>query len=481
MMGKPEVKAYFRRQKAVSNQFIWVESSVVKYMDEYPEPAVCLYERRIGNEKRAMRMNLTMKVSTNLAKAFIVKQGDKSNSGGGDMFDATHVHEFGHEQEVHEQGQGQKHLCRGGSCYSNTLPNTKSSPGGTSFKRAGSDLALDFSSTSLGRFDVDLIYSVLSGSLQTKNLFNTVSMISNIDSEEARSKILLGGDESMNLSIPSAPIFVPPPVTSLNLSYTNIGNEGVLQLFRIVSADTPFLHSIDISFCSVGEVGICFIGDCLKKRADKKLKSLKILNLYGNSINERSASAFGFAISYAFFHPNFYPESKDNGFSVLHLSCTSLTPESFKILLSWLPLDYPLSELRVASNNLGVLGAQYLLQYFNCELESSSTDPLAIAARNELTEKKKILQNLSRLDLSQNKLGNNGVVELTKAINYRVANKKITELCLGHNSIDSLGIETMFNKLLQHNLHTLTLDNNLIGDQIHVVARNRFIPVIVNN
>jgi len=290
-------------------------------------------------------------------------------------------------------------------------------------------------------------------------------MISNIDSEEARSKILLGGDESMNLSIPSAPIFVPPPVTSLNLSYTNIGNEGVLQLFRIVSADTPFLHSIDISFCSVGEVGICFIGDCLKKRADKKLKSLKILNLYGNSINERSASAFGFAISYAFFHPNFYPESKDNGFSVLHLSCTSLTPESFKILLSWLPLDYPLSELRVASNNLGVLGAQYLLQYFNCELESSSTDPLAIAARNELTEKKKILQNLSRLDLSQNKLGNNGVVELTKAINYRVANKKITELCLGHNSIDSLGIETMFNKLLQHNLHTLTLDNNLIGDQ----------------
>lgn len=85
--------------------------------------------------------------------------------------------------------------------------------------------------------------------------------------------------------------------------------------------------------------------------------------------------------------------------------------------------------------------------------------------KNNAANNKKVLTELSRLDLNQNDLGSIGVKELTKAISDRLMSKKLTELRLGHNTIDSLGIETIFSKLLQHNIVVLTLDNNRIGDQ----------------
>jgi len=59
------------------------------------------------------------------------------------------------------------------------------------------------------------------------------------------------------------------------------------------------------------------------------------------------------------------------------------------------------------------------------------------------------LKNLHKLDLSQNQFSNGGIVELTKVI-CRCTN--LTELRLGHNKIESLGVETMMNKLLQHKI-----------------------------
>ena len=55
------------------------------YVDKYQEPAVLIHERIMLNEKKAMKLNLTMKVSTNLAKAFITtsEEGEVQDCAGG--------------------------------------------------------------------------------------------------------------------------------------------------------------------------------------------------------------------------------------------------------------------------------------------------------------------------------------------------------------------------------------------------------------
>ena len=60
-------------------QYVWLESSLIKYSSDCtPEPSVLIHEKIMRDERQAMRRNLTMKVSTNLAKAFL---GDTSSSG----------------------------------------------------------------------------------------------------------------------------------------------------------------------------------------------------------------------------------------------------------------------------------------------------------------------------------------------------------------------------------------------------------------
>ena len=111
-------------------------------------------------------------------------------------------------------------------------------------------------------------------------------------------------------------------------------------------------------------------------------------------------------------------------------------------------MDYPIKDLRAASNNLGVEGARVLLKYSNGKLEGGKGGDNNNNNNNNNNDNI-YLKNLHKLDLSQNQFSNGGIVELTKVI-CRCTN--LTELRLGHNKIESLGVETMMNKLLQHKI-----------------------------
>ena len=145
--------------------------------------------------------------------------------------------------------------------------------------------------------------------------------------------------------------------------------------------------------------------------------------------------------------------SKPVGLTVLHLACCSLNAKSFYQILVGLGQDCPLKELCVPSNNLGSTGATLLMEFL---------DGVGIPKfkKNGNT----VMPHLERIDLSNNKLSNDGVAALTKAITKRKKNN-FAEIRLSTNDIGPLGIETIMNKLFQHKIRSLFLDNNVIGDK----------------
>jgi CheY-like chemotaxis protein len=106
-------------------------------------------------------------------------------------------------------------------------------------------------------------------------------------------------------------------------------------------------------------------------------------------------------------------------------------------------------ELSLTSNNIGPEGVNMIVAF----LEGKG-----------LPRKQQVMPYLDRLDLSNNRLGNEGLSKLTPAIGKRTVSHFV-ELRLTNNGIGHVGVENMMNKLLQHNLVSLTLDKNSIGDQ----------------
>ena len=141
-----------------------------------------------------------------------------------------------------------------------------------------------------------------------------------------------------------------------------------------------------------------------------------------------------------------------DGLLLLHLACCSLNSDAFSQLLVGLGQNCPLKELRVPSNSLGPAGATLLMQFF---------EGVGIP---KYKRGEPVMPCLDRIDLSNNKIGNDGVAALTKSISRRKKNS-FSEIRLSTNEIGALGIETIMNKLYQHNVNSIYLDNNVIGDK----------------
>jgi CheY-like chemotaxis protein len=143
--------------------------------------------------------------------------------------------------------------------------------------------------------------------------------------------------------------------------------------------------------------------------------------------------------------------SKEDGLQVLHLGSTLKDADSVAQFLHGLGPLCPVKELSLTSNNIGPDGVKLIVDF----LEGKG-----------LPRGKQVMPYLDRLDLSNNRLGNEGLTKLTRAIAKRNTGKvHLVELRLSNNGIGHGGIETMMNKLLQHNLVSLSLDKNAIGDQ----------------
>lgn len=346
----------------------------------------------------------------------------------------------------------------------------------------------------------------------SKKRLNSISFMKNFDFTAQSDDE--SGNTGANMKPPPA---LPPPsnkapsISVLNLAFTNLGNQSLEMLCEVISANTPSLKTIDVSFTSIDEKG--FLGFCraVRKRRKNNLAELQGLILSGNAISYKAAKELGSAFSS---NPDntkrsfrkrpgripqsggyeveddeeddddfddFYDEKlnrirnkksedtnkssskssttqsksvNNGGLMLLHLACTSLTADSLSELLIGLGQSCPLRELNLSSNNLGSSGANALVQF----LEGKSI--------RKLKRGQSVMPKLNRIDLSNNDLGNEGTAKLTRAISKRVSAKiDLVNLKLSYNGIEALGIETIMNKLLQHNLSSLSLDNNNISDR----------------
>lgn len=304
----------------------------------------------------------------------------------------------------------------------------------------------------------------------------------------------------------------PPNISVVNLSFSNVGSSGVELLCEILYSNTVGLKTLDLSFCSLRETGIIALCRAFRKRKKFGLPSLQGLLLSGNYISYRAAKELGQALSLSpekkigkrrqvrremtgydeddeefddeeddegdddilfgggggrrivensdksetgtkqAVHLERHYRADDVGLQLLHLGCSSITPESLHQILLGLGQDCPIRELSIPSNRIGSSGATLLVAF--------------LEGKGILKYKRgrSVMPNLDRLDLSDNDLGNDGTAKLTRAISKRV-NVNIFDLRLSTNNIGAGGIETIMNKLLQHNLVSLSLDNNTIGDR----------------
>lgn len=286
----------------------------------------------------------------------------------------------------------------------------------------------------------------------------------------------------------------PPPISVINLSYTYIGNSGI-DLFSEILHKDGFLKTIDVSFCNIDEKGFLSLTRAIAKRKRKGMAPLKGVILSGNYISLRSAMEIGTALSPIekegkkkrargkvrrtgydsdsnesddddddeFFGSTGRNgqklkkkaidsvQKKESGLKVLHIADSSMTAEALRFLLENLGTNNTVQELNLSSNNFGYAGAEVFVAVLETKARSRTSSSVAMPY-------------LDRLDMSNNNLGDEGTTQLTRVVSKR-ADVHLVDLKLSSNSIGSVGIETIMNKLLQHSIISLSLDKNNIGDQ----------------
>jgi CheY-like chemotaxis protein len=299
----------------------------------------------------------------------------------------------------------------------------------------------------------------------------------------------------LSLNIPPQLQSSPPPIAVVNLSYTYIGNAGMEMLSEIINSELSCLKTLDISFCKIEEKGLLSLARTLAKRKRRGLPPLRGLILSGNYVSVRSAAELGFALTpsekvtkhvrkrcrdtaarktgYDSDETSDDDDDDEDEFSsaanskrknkkqpihetpekrerhelkVLHLANCSMTADAISRLFDGLGPKSKIQELNLSSNQFGTGGASVLVKFL------------------ESRQKFVPMECLDRLDMSNNNLGDDGTTQLAKIISKRTKSP-LVDLKLSSNAIGAGGVETIMNKLLQHELRSLSLDKNAIGDQ----------------
>jgi len=309
---------------------------------------------------------------------------------------------------------------------------------------------------------------------------------------------------------------VAPPISCINISYSSIGDDGMEQFCEVLCANTRSLTAIDLSFCNIGERGMLALCRSIYKRRRLGLPSVQGLILSGNTISFKAAKELGHCLSpimpesrkkrhsVLLMHKELHKEgyedddefgtddddddddddllfggggrkrssttrrsrakrekpflsaktggADDPGIKLLRVASTSMTGTDILELMISLTEGCLLEELDIASNHIGVDGVTLFVDF----LEGKSSQ--------RKNKKIIVMPKLNRINVSDNNLGNDGIAKLTRAVSKRKQQMGLVDLHLSFNNVESLGTGTIMNKLLQHNLVSLSLDNNLIGD-----------------
>jgi CheY-like chemotaxis protein/Ran GTPase-activating protein (RanGAP) involved in mRNA processing and transport len=360
---------------------------------------------------------------------------------------------------------------------------------------------LDLGMICLSEGEVKMITLVLKGEIPTEDLANLVyqALSSGYGLDVAVNEYLAYKAQiHLPLEIPEPNV---PSIAVLNLSYTYMGNAALEVLSDFIQMEGSRLRTIDVSFCALDERGCTILAKALTKRKRNGIAPIRGLILSGNHITYKSATDLGRALCWEENNSQRRPKhsgrkkkvggydedtssdgsssddngdddmmasgpskakrsasmsdaakkylSKDHGLQVLHLGSAMKDADSVAQFLHGLGPSCPVKELSLTSNGIGADGVALLVDFLEGKGKPKGT---------------KVMPYLDRLDLSNNKLGNDGLAKLTRAVAKRNG-MHLVELRLSNNGIGHGGIETMMNKLLQHNLVSLSLDKNAIGDQ----------------
>mmetsp|Transcript_13073 Transcript_13073/g.30806 ORF Transcript_13073/g.30806 Transcript_13073/m.30806 type:complete len:1373 (+) Transcript_13073:256-4374(+) len=331
--------------------------------------------------------------------------------------------------------------------------------------RAG--VRLDFGMNRLSRVEIRLMTMILFGDLTPSELIELVfralscgvdldAMIDHVVMERKQNHPT--GSSVRNKAMPS--------ISVVNLSYTYMGNSSVDLFCKVIDMDRSPLRTIDVSFCGLDDRGISTLSKALVSRKRKGIAPLRGVILSGNFISLEVASELGLALS-----PDQNDETNGNdnvmsdevnkkyyneefGLQVLHLGLALKDSKAVGLLLHGLGPSCPVKELSLTSNSIGPEGVECIVEFLEGKNRSKESKKKA----------KQVMPYLGRLDFSNNNIGNEGLKKLTRILQRRGA-KHLVELRLSNNGIAHSGIEEMMMKLLQHNLVSLTLDKNGIGDQ----------------
>ena len=533
---QPDVEVYLRR-RTIEGEWIWLVANVVSYIDS-PVPGIIVHESIVRNVDMAILVNRITRIASLLLRAVESSMGVSNNMGLHHHHDNMDYAVAGSSPEVGGKrmttsmwgedpvttaaaiaGAGRsvdiqamlsetvkstgvdlsdsENLLRGlmevadaaageggggpGDMYSSHR--SKDSKDHRQYLQTGA--SLDLSKITLSEGEIKLVMLVLTGRLQVKDLKPLIYLALNspeMDLVAATDEYYHLSEQlrvTSNMQSPpgNAPPFLlnPPPIAMINLSYTEIGDNGMEILSELIYADNASLKSLDLSFCNISSQGLLSLCHGLWTRGTRGLPSIQALSLTGNAIALDVAKQLGRALStnrhQAFAQnggwdvmnqpstqdqslnrtvPSVSPSSCSDGIRLLHLGCTSISSGSLIEILSGLGPTCPLEELKINSNRMGTKGAATLVTFLNGKSPENGNQP--------------VLPKLNRIDVSYNNLGDLGTAKLIRAISKR-AKINVTEASLSGNEIGSSCIERIMNIFLLHKLITLNLDNNCIGDQ----------------
>mmetsp|Transcript_11693 Transcript_11693/g.33654 ORF Transcript_11693/g.33654 Transcript_11693/m.33654 type:complete len:1299 (-) Transcript_11693:91-3987(-) len=512
--GHPDVEVYLRR-RTIEGDWIWLVTKAVSYVDQ-PIPGIILQEQSVENEEVAIFVNRLTRITAILVqaveaakvaalklleetvvggptgkKAIEPSEADKGPGVGDSAIpwvadDAAAYQEM--LQHASEAGvdttmddplmQLMKAAAAGGAISQGKSANKLEQEimeriGGKKketfdpfsvLEEVREGVRLDFGMIMLSRIEVRMITLILTGQMPVEDLCALVYQALTIGHPLNDALDQYVAHNPMNTP-QGSPRPKAPSISVVNLSYTYMGNSAVDVLCDIISMEGSPLKTIDISFCGIQDRGCRSLSKAFTKRKRLGILPLRGIILSGNHISYKAAGELGRALS-----PDEHKDdddmtdsmedsktgrgadqyySKDFGLSVLHLGSALKDARSVARFLQGLGHLCPVKELSLTSNNIGPDGIDIIVGF----LEGKT-----------LPRKQQVMPYLDRLDLSNNKLSNAGLSTLTKAIAKRTVSHFV-EVRLTNNGIGHEGIETMMNKLLQHNLVSLTLDKNAIGDQ----------------
>lgn len=504
--GHPDVEVYLRR-RTIDGDWIWLVTKAVSYVDQ-PIPGIILLERTVDDVDLASRISRIIRISAILVQAVEAAQvaslnpGLRDNLEGSDtasVDSSTQIPWVAEDAAVYQAMLQHGTAAGGGQSAEDTLAQimkAAATGGALSKNKAASKLEqeimeryggkkkesfdpfsvleevregvrLDLGMISLSESEVQMITMVLKGEIPAEDLATLVYQALSVGigiGQALKEYMVLRSQIDDPSDQPKM-----PPIAVLNLSYTYMGSTAIEILSDLVQIEGSLLRTIDISFCALDERGCIILAKALKRRRRRGIAPLRGLIMSGNHITWKGARALGRALC-----PEEPPPlegdsddetppvnaaakadaakkylSKNHGLQVLHLGSALKDADSVAEFLNGLGPNCPVKELSLTSNGIGAKGVIQLVDFLEGKGMPKGT---------------KVMKHLDRLDLSNNKLGDDGLTQLCRAISKRNG-MQLVELRLSNNAIAHGGIETMMSKLLQHNLVSLSLDKNAIGDQ----------------